>query len=150
MNKIKFSILNTLKIKLESCKITDIYSPIILEILRAAYNFSDVIKDKMIKFLEENDFEIVQMLQHFSDIGMSTNGSFYSLKIISIVNKLGLNSEYKQRLLKIKENKDIMNNQQFINYYSHPDKLGDVNEKSHIVDKSLEIIEEYISLPKNE
>ena len=104
----------------------------------------------MIKFLEENDFEIVQMLQHFSDIGMSTNGSFYSLKIISIVNKLGLNSEYKQRLLKIKENKDIMNNQQFINYYSHPDKLGDVNEKSHIVDKSLEIIEEYISLPKNE
>lgn len=149
LNKIKFSILNTLKIKLESCKITDIYSLIILEILRATYNFSDVIKDKMIKFLEENDFEIVQMLQHFSDIGMSTNGSFYSLKIISIVNKLGLNSEYKQRLLKIKENKDIMNNQQFINYYSHPDKLGDVNEKSHIVDKSLEIIEEYISLAKN-
>ena len=149
LEKIKISIQDELQKKLKECNIREIYSFHTIQRLSLTYKFNDIIKDKFLKFLHENDEEVVSMLQQFTSIGYSSSvGEFYNLYIIEKICELGLASEYKERLQKIQQNVSIMKNTEFINYYCAYKEFNDGNKK-HIVDKSIEIIEKTLKSENN-
>ena len=142
LEKIKVNLQQELKTKLERCSILDIYSALTIERLIQTYGFSEIIKDKLLKLLNEDDIAIIFLLRQFTNTGYSNKGIFYNLLIVDQIFELGISEEYKRRLLEIKENDEIMNDARFVGYYSSNKEFGEV-QKEHIVDKALDIIEKY-------
>lgn len=145
LEQIKVSVQEELRNRLAKCNILDIYSAFTIERLISTYGFNELVKEKFIQFLEEDDTTIVRMLHQFTSVGhASTIGTFYNLYIIDKIYKLGIANEYKQRLLKIKNNETVMTDSDFINYYASIKELGELS-MHHIIDKSIELIEKYTS-----
>lgn len=143
LEKIKVNLQQELKTKLERCSILDIYSALTIERLMQTYSFSEIIKDKLLKLLQESDIAVVSALQQFTTVGhSSTVGVFYNLYIIDKIEQLGILENYRQRLLQIKENSNIMTASVFINYYAGTKEFAET-PKQHIVDKAIDIIEKY-------
>ncbi len=143
LEKIKVNLQQELKTKLEKCNILDIYSAFTIERLIQTYGFSEIIKEKLLKLLQESDIAVVSALQQFTTVGhSSTVGVFYNLYIIDKIEQLGISENYRQRLLQIKENSNIMTASVFINYYAGTKEFAET-PKQHIVDKAIDIIEKY-------
>ena len=144
LEKIKISLQQELKTKLEKCNIRDIYSIHTIERLTSTYGFIELVKNKFLELLQESDIAVVSALHQFTTVGhSSTVGVFYNLYIIDKIMQLGIGEKYRQRLLEIKENDEIMNNARFIDYYSGNKEFA-TPQKQHIVDKALDIIEKHI------
>lgn len=140
LEQIKVSLQQELKTKLEKCNILAIYTSSTIERLIYTYGFKELVKEKFIQFLQEDDITIAHMLQQFTSIGHSSNtGVFYNLYIIDKIYELGLANEYRQRLLEIQNNETVMSDSNFVNYYTSYKEIEELS-MNHIIDKSIELI----------